>query len=153
MILGCLKASIAACVQRKPNRREEQHRGRLTQAVAGHRHGPGEPRVSLLEEVVETVDLGGHRVHDGLAVRGAVVEEEVQQGVVGEVAQPTDTGQSDPLNVPERGREGGSERVRERGEQGERERRRQRETARDREGEEERGRESKGGGERGGRRE
>jgi len=71
----------------------------LTQAVPRDGDPPFEVRVPLHEELVETVHLGGHRVHDGLAIGGAVVEEDVQDGVVDEVAQAVDARQSDSLQV------------------------------------------------------
>ena len=46
----------------------------LTQAVAGHRHLAPVVGVPGPEQRVQPVDLQGHGVHDGLAVRGAVVE-------------------------------------------------------------------------------
>ena len=73
--------------------------------MSGHRHLSGETGVSLSEELMQPVDLGGHRVHDGLAVGGAVVEEQVQQGVVGEVPQSADAGEGDLLDVPDTERE------------------------------------------------
>lgn len=62
-------------------------------------HPAPEVRVPLQEEAVQAVHLRGHRVHDGLAVGGAVVEEHVQDGVVDEVTQAVDAGQRDPLQV------------------------------------------------------
>lgn len=57
-------------------------------------------RVPLQEEQVEAVHFRGHRVQDGLAIGGAVVEESIQDGVVDEVTQAADAGQSDSLQVP-----------------------------------------------------
>lgn len=71
-----------------------------TQAVSSQRHGPGEVRVSAEEQGVQPVDLRHHAVHDVLAVGGAAVVEEVQQGVSGKVPQAGQAGQGDPLDVP-----------------------------------------------------
>lgn len=61
---------------------------------------PFEVGVPLQEELVEAVHFRRHRVHDGLAIGGAVVEENVQDGVVDEVTQAIDAWQSDSLQVP-----------------------------------------------------
>lgn len=53
----------------------------------------------LKEEVVETVDLRGHCIHNSLAVCSAIVEEQVQHGVVAELTQTANARQSDSLNV------------------------------------------------------
>lgn len=74
--------------------------GTLTQAVPRDGDPPSEERVPLQEQLVQAVHLGRHRVHDGLAIGGAVVEENVQDGVVDEVTQAVDAGQGDPLQVP-----------------------------------------------------
>lgn len=71
-------------------------------------HPALEVRVPLQEEPVQAVHLRGHRVHDGLAVGGAVVEEHVQDGVVDEVTQAVDAGQRDPLQVTAGQRAGGA---------------------------------------------
>lgn len=49
----------------------------LTQAVSGHRHPAPVVRVPLQKQGVESVHLQSHRVQDGLAVGGAVVEKHV----------------------------------------------------------------------------
>lgn len=72
----------------------------LTQAVPRNGDPSFEERVPLQEELVEAVHFGCHRVHDGLAIGGAVVEENVQDGVVDEVTQAIDAGQRDSLQVP-----------------------------------------------------
>jgi len=72
----------------------------LTQAVPGYRHLARVVGVPGQEERVEPVHLQGDRVHDGLAVRGAVVEQHVQQGLVGEVSQAPGAGQCDLLDSP-----------------------------------------------------
>lgn len=56
--------------------------------------------VSLVKEGVELVDLWGYCVYYGLTVGGAVIEKQIQQSVVGEMSQPVDTGEGDPLDVP-----------------------------------------------------
>lgn len=71
----------------------------LTQAVPCNGDPPAEEGVPLQEELVQTVHFRGHRVHDGLAVGGAVIKENVQDGVVDEVTQAVDAGQSDSLQV------------------------------------------------------
>lgn len=63
-------------------------------------HLPLEGWVATLEETVKSVDLCNHGVQDSLAVGGAVVEEEVEQSVVGEMPESADTGKSDTLNGP-----------------------------------------------------
>lgn len=68
--------------------------------MAGHRDSPSEVGVAAHEERVEAVHLHAHFVHDGLAVGGAVVEQDVEQRLVGEVPQATNARQSDFLNVP-----------------------------------------------------
>lgn len=60
---------------------------------------PFEEWVPLQEELVQAVHFGCHRVHDGLAIGGAVVKENVQDGVVDEVTQAIDARQSDSLQV------------------------------------------------------
>ena len=72
--------------------------------MAGHRDLARVVGVPGPEQRVEPVDLQGHRVHDGLAVRGAVVEQHVQQGLVGEVTQAPRAGQRDLLDSPGRGK-------------------------------------------------
>lgn len=62
---------------------------------------PFEIRVPLQKKCVDAVHFRGHGVHDRLAVGGAVVEENVQDRVVGEVPQPVDAGQGYPLQIPE----------------------------------------------------
>lgn len=47
---------------------------------------PIELWVSLFKESVQPVDLWGHCVHYGLAVRGAVIEKQVQQSVICEMS-------------------------------------------------------------------
>lgn len=49
---------------------------------------------------MESVEFCYHGVQYGLAVGGAVIEEEIQQGVVGEMPESTDAGKSDPLDGP-----------------------------------------------------
>lgn len=61
---------------------------------------PSELWVSLFKESMQSVDLWGNSVHYGLAVGGAVIEKQIQQSVVGEMSQPADAWQSDPLDVP-----------------------------------------------------
>lgn len=68
--------------------------------MSGHRDAPSEVGVPLLEQGAEAVHLHGDGVHDGLAVGGAVVEEHVQQRLVGEVPEPARAGQGDLLNPP-----------------------------------------------------
>ena len=80
--------------------------GPPTQAVAHHRHGGAEVGVPLPEERVQPVDLRGHGVHDGLAVGGAVVEQHVQQRLVGEVTEATRARQRDLLDSPGREKRG-----------------------------------------------
>lgn len=71
----------------------------LTQAVPRNGDPPFEERVPLQEELVQAVHFGRHRVHDGLAIGGAVVKENVQDGVVDEVTKAVDARQSDSLQV------------------------------------------------------
>ena len=78
----------------------------LTQAVAGDRHLASVVGVPGPEQRVEPVDLQGHRVHDGLAVGGAVVEQHVQQRLVGEVTEATRARQRDLLDSPGREKRG-----------------------------------------------
>lgn len=68
--------------------------------MPSHRDSASEVGVSAHEERVESVHLHAHFIHDGLAVGGAVVEQDVQQRFVGEVPQATDARQSDFLYVP-----------------------------------------------------
>lgn len=49
----------------------------FTQAVAHDWNRPDKLWVTLFEESVQSVDLRGYRVHYGLAIGGAVVEEQV----------------------------------------------------------------------------
>lgn len=72
----------------------------ITQAVAHDWHCPDKLWVSLFKEGVQTIDLWGHRVHYGLAIGRAVVEEQVEQSIVGEMSEPANAGQSDSLDVP-----------------------------------------------------
>lgn len=48
---------------------------------------------------MQTVDLRGHCIYNSLAVRGAIVEEQVQHCVIAELTQAADAGQCDSLNV------------------------------------------------------
>lgn len=72
----------------------------LTQAVTCNGNPPFKVWVPLQEEEVEAVHFRGHRVQDGLAISGAVVEESIQDGVVDEVTQAADARQSDSLQIP-----------------------------------------------------
>lgn len=78
----------------------------LTQAVPCNGDAPLKEGVPLQEELVQAVHLRGHRVNDGLAIGGAVVEENIQDGVVDEVTQAVDARQSDSLQVTAGGKEG-----------------------------------------------
>lgn len=68
--------------------------------MPSHRDPASEVRVPLHEDGVETVHLLSHRVHDGLTVGGAVVEEDVQQRLVGEVPETAGARQRDLLDPP-----------------------------------------------------
>lgn len=68
--------------------------------MPSHRDSASEVGVAAHEERVEAVHLHAHFIHDGLAVGGAVVEQDVEQRFVGEVPQATDARQRDFLYVP-----------------------------------------------------
>lgn len=69
--------------------------------MAANRHRALVVGVSLHEKGVQPVNLQGNCVHDGLTVGGTVVEEHVEQRLVGKVTQASSAGQGDLLYPPE----------------------------------------------------
>ena len=61
--------------------------------MPGKRHSSGEARVSGQEQLVQGVQLVADGFHDGLAVDGRGVEQDVQQRFVGELPQPRYAGE------------------------------------------------------------
>lgn len=68
--------------------------------MPSHRDSPFEVGVAAHEKRVQAVHFHAHFIHDGLAVGGAVVEQDVEQRFIGEVPQATNARQSDFLYVP-----------------------------------------------------
>lgn len=57
----------------------------LTQAVSTHRDASSVVWVPRHEQSIKFVNLLGDGVHDGLTVGGTIVEEDVQQSLIGKV--------------------------------------------------------------------
>lgn len=72
----------------------------LTQAVSAHRDASSVVWVPRHEQSIKFVNLLGDGVHDGLTVGGTIVEEDVQQSLIGKVTQTSSAGQGDLLYPP-----------------------------------------------------
>lgn len=68
--------------------------------MSSHRHSSFEVRVATHEKRVQSIHLHPHFFHNGLAVGGAVVEQNVKERFIGEVAQASNARQSDFFYVP-----------------------------------------------------
>lgn len=68
--------------------------------MSSHRDSPFEVWVATHEKCVQTVHFHPYFIHNRLTVGGAVVKQDVEECLIGEVAQPPNARQSDFLNVP-----------------------------------------------------
>lgn len=68
--------------------------------MSSHRDSSFEVWVATHEKRVQSIHLHPHFFHNGLAVGGAVVEQNVKECFIGEVAQASNARQSDFFYVP-----------------------------------------------------
>jgi hypothetical protein len=70
--------------------------------MTSNRYTAFEIRVPLQKKCVYSVHFRSYCVHNSLTVGGAVVEEDIQNSVVGEVSEAVDAGQGYPLQISEK---------------------------------------------------